>query len=126
MEAAIAFIDAVGSGAIRGHEDALIHRALLQLSGIGGVRRLGSANVSERVPLFAFSLDRLPPAGLVAALDAKRIGIRGGELSALPLLRKLGLDDAARASFYFYNTLGEVDRFADALDSEATRARVTA
>jgi cysteine desulfurase/selenocysteine lyase len=42
------------------------------------------------------------------ALDQRGIAIRSGDLAALPLLRRLGAERAARASLYLYNTTDEV------------------
>lgn len=43
------------------------------------------------------------------------IAIRGGDLAALPLLRRFGIEAAARASAYVYNTTEERDLLADVL-----------
>ena len=37
--------------------------------------------------------------------------MRGGHHCTQPLMKKLGVPSTARASFYFYNTRAEVDRF---------------
>jgi cysteine desulfurase / selenocysteine lyase len=44
-----------------------------------------------------------------------RSQLRGGDLAALPLLKRFGVSAAARASAYFYNTTAEIDRLVDAL-----------
>jgi cysteine desulfurase / selenocysteine lyase len=41
--------------------------------------------------------------------------VRSGKLEAEPLLRKLGVDQAVRASFMFYNTREEADALAASL-----------
>ena len=56
------------------------------------------------------------------ALDAEGIAVRGGDMAALPLLRRFGLDEAARASCYLYTTTDEIDRLADVLARESHRA----
>jgi len=43
-------------------------------------------------------------------LDAEGIAIRAGDLAALPLLKRLGVTAAARASCYLYSTRSEIDR----------------
>ena len=46
--------------------------------------------------------------------------MRGGDLAALPLLRRIaGVDAAARASAYLYNAPEDLDRLADVLKSLA-------
>ena len=51
------------------------------------------------------------PHDLAAALDEDGIAIRAGHHCAQPLMRRLGVAGTARASFYLYNTLGEVETF---------------
>ena len=48
-------------------------------------------------------------------LNASGVAIRTGHHCAEPLMHTLGVDATARASLAFYNTLEEVDVFADAL-----------
>jgi cysteine desulfurase/selenocysteine lyase len=48
-------------------------------------------------------------------LNASGVAIRTGHHCAEPLMHTLGVDATARASLAFYNTLEEVDIFADAL-----------
>jgi len=38
------------------------------------------------------------------------VALRGGHHCTQPLMRKLGVESTARASFYFYDTKAEVDR----------------
>ena len=83
---------------------------------------LGTLEGGARLPVFTFALTRLPAAALVKALDAEGIAVRGGDMAALPLLRRLGLSEAVRASCYLYTTADEIDHLADVLRSEAARA----
>jgi cysteine desulfurase / selenocysteine lyase len=41
--------------------------------------------------------------------------LRGGHHCTQPLMHKLGVESTSRASFYFYNTTGEIDRLVDVL-----------
>jgi len=43
------------------------------------------------------------------------VALRGGHHCNQPLMRKLGVESTARASFYFYNTTVEIDRFVEVL-----------
>ena len=60
-------------------------------------------------------------------LDAAGIAVRTGHHCAQPLMEALGIAGTARASFAFYNTVGEVDQFVDALEAivEAARGRAS-
>ena len=47
--------------------------------------------------------------------DQQGVAIRVGHHCTQPLHEKLGVPSTARASFYFYNTRTEVDRFIEVL-----------
>ena len=44
-------------------------------------------------------------------LDQNGIAIRAGDMASLPLLQRFGVNRAARASLYLYNTTDEIDEF---------------
>ena len=50
-------------------------------------------------------------------LDQRNVCVRAGHHCAKPLMRQLGVNATARASFYLYNDTHDVDELADALDS---------
>jgi cysteine desulfurase/selenocysteine lyase len=41
------------------------------------------------------------------------VAFRGGYHCTQPLMHRFGVESTARASFYFYNTQAEVDRFVE-------------
>lgn len=116
LAAAVGYLTRTGRDAIRRHERSLTEHALARLAGIRGLRVLGPTTAVDRVPVFSFSLAGWRPSDLVRELDALGIAIRGGDLAALPLLKRLGVTAAARASCYLYNTKDEIDRLAAALE----------
>ena len=63
----------------------------------------------------AFTLDDIHPHDISQVLDNDGIAIRAGHHCAMPLHEKLNLPATARASFYLYNTLEEVDLLVDAI-----------
>jgi len=115
LAAAMQFIDAIGYGALREHEQMLTRHALSRLGELSRVRILGSTIATERIGVFSFVVNGMQAQDVVTALDAKGIAIRGGDLASLPLLTRLGVRNAARASIYLYTTVEEIDRLADAL-----------
>jgi len=50
---------------------------------------------------------------VVTVADQLGVALRGGHHCNQPLMKKLGVESTARASFYFYNTASEVDRLID-------------
>jgi cysteine desulfurase / selenocysteine lyase len=106
--------------AVATHDDTLVRRGLRRLRGVRGLRLIGSSDPVQRVPVFTFTLNGWKPADLAAALDARGIAVRAGDMAALPLLKRFGVSEAVRASAYLYNTVEEIDRFADTLEDLST------
>ena len=52
---------------------------------------------------------------VVTVADQGGVALRGGHHCNQPLMHKLGVESTARASFYFYNTTEEIDRFVEVL-----------
>src|SRR5215467_1117028 len=74
--------------------------------------------IQERVPTLCFNLPNIPPSKVTEELAELGIGVRDGHMYAPRLMRQLGIapeTGAVRASLVHYNTLAEVQLFADAL-----------
>ncbi|RPH92817.1 aminotransferase class V-fold PLP-dependent enzyme [candidate division KSB1 bacterium] len=63
----------------------------------------------ERGALVTFNVEGIHPHDLAGLLDREGIAIRAGHHCAQPLMRWLGVQSTARASFYLYNTPEEID-----------------
>lgn len=119
LAAAIRYLQGIGFQAIREHDRLLLQRTLEGLEDLDGVRLLGRA--PERGALVAFTLEGVHAHDLAAWLDRRGIAVRAGHHCAHPLARRYGIVSSVRASYYFYNTLEEVDLFLEAL-REARRS----
>lgn len=117
LKSALDFIESIGREAIAIQEKALLRRAEERLDAIPGIRFLGTA--PEKGPILTFQIEGVHPLDLATFLDLKNIAIRSGHLCAQPAMRAFGLEAAARASFGIYNTMGEVDRFSEAVETAA-------
>lgn len=115
LAAAIRFIREVGQEALVAHERAISWHMLERLARVRGLRLLGSRDPAERIAVFTFTIEGRTPRDILQALDARGIAVRAGDGAALPLLRRLGVTSATRASCYLYTTLEEVDRLVEAL-----------
>lgn len=91
----------------------LLEYATERLSQIPNLKIIGTA--PKKGPILTFHIDGVHPLDLASFLDMKNIAIRSGHLCAQPLLRKFGLEAAARISFGVYNTEKEVDQCVDAM-----------
>ena len=109
LHAALDYLDAVGRENIFRHDLELATYAYQRLSELKGVRLFGPK--TERGGLVSFLLDDVHAHDVVTIADRYGVALRGGHHCTQPLMKKLGVPSTARASFYFYNTKAEVDRF---------------
>ena len=63
----------------------------------------------------SFLLEDVHAHDVVTVADQRGVALRGGHHCNQPLMRKLGVESTARASFYFYNTTAEIDRLVEVL-----------
>ena len=111
LKAAIDYIEKVGFDYIGGREIALTSRAIEKMKKIPHVNIIGSENADEHTGIVTFTIDNVHPHDISEILAADGIAVRAGHHCAQPLLTHLGLNSTARASFAFYNTEDEVDKF---------------
>ena len=115
LGAAVDYLNAVGMDAIHRHERLLTERAHEVLGGVEGVRILGPSP-EHKGGIVSFTLDGIHAHDVAQLLDRHGIAVRAGHHCAMPLHKRFGLSATARASFYFYNTLAEIDRLGEALE----------
>ncbi|MFN9602361.1 MAG: SufS family cysteine desulfurase [Planctomycetota bacterium] len=114
MKPAVEYLQRVGSRFILEHERKLADRAMKGLRGIRGLKILGP-DIEAKTGIVSFVVDRIHPDQIGQYLNAMGIAIRIGHHCAMPLHERFGLSASARASFYLYNTVAEVDTFVDAV-----------
>lgn len=115
LMAAIDYIEKVGFDYIGEREIALTSRAIEKMKKIPHVNIIGSENADEHTGIVTFTIDNVHPHDISEILAADGIAVRAGHHCAQPLLTHLGLNSTARASFAFYNTEDEVDKFTDSV-----------
>lgn len=115
LGAAVDYLTKIGVERIRAHEVELVAYALERLREIKGITIYGVAPPEQRGGVIAFNIGDIHPHDLATFLDAHGICIRAGHHCAQPLMRRFNVAATARASFYLYNTPGEIDALADAL-----------
>ncbi len=114
LGAAIDYLSGIGLQKIAEHERILATRAHELLEQVGGVRFLGPSP-DQKAGIVSFVLDRPHAHDVAQLLDRHGIAIRAGHHCAMPLHKRLGITASNRASFYFYNTMDEVEFFGDAV-----------
>jgi len=115
LAAAVKFIESLNAGKLWRREQELTRHALLRLREVDGLRLLGPSDANDRVSVFSFVIDGISALDIVRALNEEGIAIRGGDLAAGPLLNRMGVQTAARASAYIYTQSCEFDALVEAL-----------
>jgi cysteine desulfurase/selenocysteine lyase len=114
LAAAIAWLQALPPAA-HAHVRRLAQQAAEGLAALQGVRVWGPA--AEQVSLVSFSVAGVHAHDVAQVLDNRGIAVRAGHLCAQPLLRRLGIESAVRASFAPYNTADEVHRLLEGVQA---------
>jgi len=113
LKAAVDYVLDIGYDAIAAHESELTEHALARIGAIEGVTIIGRAQ--DRGGVISFTMDNAHAHDVGTLLDREGIAVRVGHHCAEPLMRRLGIDGTARATFGLYTTQEEIDRLADTL-----------
>ena len=117
LGAAVDYLTAVGMDAVRAHEISLTTYAMTTLQERFGkdLRIFGPKDPTARGGVLSFAFRDLHPHDISQILDQYGVCVRAGHHCAKPLMRRLGVNATARASFALYNDESDVDVLADAL-----------
>ena len=117
LAAAVDFLESFGQKALWAREQGLMRHALSRFKEVKGLRILGPTEPIDRVSVFSFVIENAQVLDVVKALDTLGIAVRGGDLASLPILKRMGVTAAVRASCYAYTTIGENDHLITALQT---------
>lgn len=110
---AIDYLQEIGLEQIEARENELLAYATAQISEIEGIRLIGTA--PDKRSVLSFMLGSAHPYDVGVLLDQMGIAIRTGHHCAQPVMDRYQIPGSCRASFAFYNTFEEIDRFITAL-----------
>lgn len=115
LAAAIEYVTGVGLPAIAAHEQELLHYATGKLSGIPGLRIVGTA--ANKGGVLSFVMEDPPIASLDIGtrLDSDGIAVRTGHHCCMPLMARMNVPSTTRASLAMYNTTDDIDALAAAI-----------
>ena len=100
------------------HEKELVDYAFEKLSGIDGLKLVGTAKGKGGV--FSFVMEGIHPQDLAFILNKEGVSVRVGHHCAEPLVHRMGYESVARASFGLYTAKEDIDRLAAALKKAKT------
>ena len=118
LGAAVDYLSCIGMNEVRRHEMDLTDYALRTLTDRYGddITIHGPRNVEVRGAVLSFAFRGIHPHDISQVLDQRNVCVRAGHHCAKPLMRLLGANATARASFYIYNDESDADALGDALD----------
>jgi cysteine desulfurase/selenocysteine lyase len=119
--AAIDYMTGVGFDDISAHENDLLQHATKKLKQIDGLRIYG--DVPDKVAVISFNVDGLHPYDIGTLLDKMGIAVRTGHHCCQPIMDFYQIPGTVRASFAFYNTHEEVERFVTAVEKAVAMLR---
>ncbi|WP_367714654.1 cysteine desulfurase [Nitratireductor sp. GISD-1A_MAKvit] len=114
LGAALEYVEGIGREAIAAYEADLVQYAHEQLGKINSLRIFG--NAPDKGAIVSFEIEGIHAHDVSMVIDRSGIAVRAGTHCAQPLLKHFGVTSTCRASFGMYNTRGEVDALAEALE----------
>ncbi len=111
--AAIDYLNQIGFETIAAWEQELLDYATKKLLEIDGMKLYGVSK--EKTAVISFNIEGLHPYDIGTLLDKMGIAVRTGHHCAQPIMDFYRIPGTVRASFSFYNTKEEVERFIDAV-----------
>jgi cysteine desulfurase/selenocysteine lyase len=113
LSAAIDYVESIGLDRIHAHECALVGKARAALEGLNSVRVFGP---EDSAGILSFEVEGVHPHDVGTILDEGGVAIRAGHHCAQPLMRHLGVEATARASFGIYSDESDVDALVAGLE----------
>lgn len=113
LGATIDYLESVGMDRIAAHEHELIGYATDQFGKLKDVRIVGTA--ANKAGVLSFTIKGVHPHDVGTILNEDGVAVRTGHHCAQPVMQRFGIPATARASFYLYNTLEEVDALVEGI-----------
>ena len=116
--AALDYMNSIGFDNIAEYENELLNYATNALKKIDGIKIYGE--VKNKTAVISFNIVGIHPYDIGSILDQLGIAVRTGHHCAQPIMDFFVIPGTVRASFSFYNTFVEIDRFIEAVNKAAT------
>ena len=117
--AAVRYLEKIGMGRVRRHEEALTRYALERLSAVRGLRTYGPRDPGSRGGVISFNFADVHPHDVAQILDSDGIAVRSGHHCAQVLMERMDVAATTRASVYIYNDESDIDALVSSLDRVA-------
>ncbi len=107
---AIDYLENIGLEQIEEHESELLDYTLNNLKQLPWLE-IYTPLEGQRVGVVSFNVKGVHPHDVAGVMDEDGIAVRSGHHCTQPLMNRLNIEYALRASFYLYNTKEEIDQF---------------
>ena len=116
LSAAIDYLNKVGFDYIEKKEKELTEYAISRMKEMDYIELYGCDSTRDnKTGIVTFNVKDVHPHDVSTIMDAHGVAIRAGHHCAQPLMIYLKQNATCRASFYFYNSKEDVDKFIEAL-----------
>lgn len=110
---ALEYMMNLGLENITAHETEMVKYMHSRFPEVKGLKEVGTAPGKGGV--FSITMEGIHPQDLAFILDKEGVAVRVGHHCAAPLVRRMGYESLARASFGLYTNKADIDRFVAAL-----------
>lgn len=116
LTAAVDYLEKLTFERIAAIEKDLVDYAMPQLKELPFIELYGcDSKRDNKTGIITFNVKDVHPHDVATILDSEGVAVRAGHHCAQPLMKYLGQNATCRASFYFYNTREDIDRWVAAL-----------
>jgi cysteine desulfurase/selenocysteine lyase len=113
LGAALQYVSRIGIERAAAHERELLAYGTELLTGIPGLRLVGTAR--EKAGVLSFVIHGVHPHDVGTVLDRDGIAVRTGHHCAQPVMDRFGVSATTRASLALYNSRAELDALANGI-----------
>lgn len=113
LGATMDYLAQIGMDNIAAWEHSLLDYATQRFETLDGVRIIGTA--PEKAAVLSFEVKGVHPHDVGTILNEEGVAVRTGHHCAQPVMQRFRVPATARASFAFYNTMGEIDQLVDGI-----------
>lgn len=114
LGAAVDYLNGIGMENIHRREQELTSYALDKVRGIQGVTVYGP-DAGEKGGVISFEIEGVHPHDIATILDSEGICVRAGHHCCQPLMHHLDVPALARASFYVYTRIADIDALVEGI-----------
>lgn len=118
---AIEYVESIGMDAIYNREMYLHNLALQRLSALPGFIPIGKA--AHKASVLSFLFEGIHPYDMGVILDKQGIAVRTGHHCTQPIMKRFNIPGTVRASFAFYNSEEDIERFIIAVQKAVNMLR---